>query len=159
MGPSFEGVPVLYDANSPLEDATGLANPARAGLWNRWSNFSRVIEFNPMTLEVVWQYSQPNPTADLDGDGRYLGNERLFYSFFISSAQRLLNGNTMITEGATGRVFEVTPKNQVVWEYMNPFRSAGGAGVPLIVGTVYRAYRVPYWWAPKNRDCTADSEN
>jgi len=23
-----------------------------------------IIEFNPVTLEIVWQYSQPKPTAD-----------------------------------------------------------------------------------------------
>ncbi len=59
-----------------------------------------------MTLDIVWEYSQPNPTADSNGDGEYRGNERFFYSFFISGAQRLPNGNTLMTEGATGRVLE-----------------------------------------------------
>ena len=32
-----------------------------------------------------------------------------FYSFMVSGCERLPNGNTFITEGATGRLFEVTP--------------------------------------------------
>ena len=36
---------------------------------NALSDYSRVLEFNPKTYEVVWEYTQPNPTADSDGDG------------------------------------------------------------------------------------------
>ena len=35
----------------------------------------------------------------------------------MSSAQRLVNGNTLITEANMGRVFEVTKEGEVVWEY------------------------------------------
>ena len=31
------------------------------------------------------------------------------------------NGNTLICEGAPGRIFEVTPSREIVWEYVNPF--------------------------------------
>ena len=64
-----------------------------------------------------------------------------FFSSNISGAQRLANGNTLITEGAGGRVFEVTSDRQIVWEWMNA--PAAGARTP---GTVYRAYRIPYTW-------------
>ena len=56
--------------------------------------------------------------------------------------QRLPNGNTLITEGAGGRIFEVTNDRQIVWEYMNPPTTAASR----TPGTVYRAYRVPYTW-------------
>jgi len=115
--------------------------------YNTLRNYSRVIEFNPITFEIVWQYSQPEMTADINLDGKIRGNERTFFSFFISGAQRLKNGNTMITEGATGRVFEVTRDNEIVWEYISPY-SAGGSGLQF-VGKIYRAYRVPYNFAPK----------
>ncbi|MBZ4419310.1 aryl-sulfate sulfotransferase [Myxococcus sp. RHSTA-1-4] len=105
-----------------------------------YRDFSRVIEFNPRTLEVVWEYQLVRPEA----------GERKFFSWFISSAQRLLNGNTLITEGATGRVFEVTRKGDVVWEYISPFERP----TPSAFGNaVYRAYRVPSWWLPWNREC------
>lgn len=88
---------------------------------------SRVLEVDPVTLAVVWSYTHAN-----------------FYSFNISSAQRLAHGNTLITEGAPGRVFEVTPDKRVVWEYLN----APGEGPGRLV-QVYRAYRIPYDWLPQ----------
>ena len=68
--------------------------------------FSRVIEIDPATKEIVWKY-QDNPVWN-------------FYSPRISNAQRLPNGNTLINEGSFGRFFEVTPEGDVVWEYVNP---------------------------------------
>lgn len=88
---------------------------------------SRVIEINPLTLEVIWEYRAAN-----------------FYSFNISGAQRLPNGNTLITEGAPGRVFEVNSDNEIVWEYMQ----APGEG-RFASNAVYRAYRLPYSWIPQ----------
>ena len=44
-----------------------------------------------------------------------------FYSAFISGAQRLPGGNTLICSGAQGRVFEVTREGEVVWDFENPF--------------------------------------
>ncbi len=66
------------------------------------------------------------------------------YSSFISCAQRLPNGNTMVTEGAGGRIFEVTPEYEIVWEYISPYFSKKMMG-----NAVYRAYRVPYDWVPQ----------
>jgi len=43
-----------------------------------------------------------------------------FFSAFVSGAQRLQNGNTLVCSGAAGRVFEVEANGQVVWEYLNP---------------------------------------
>ncbi len=62
----------------------------------------------------------------------------------MSAAQRLENGNTLITEGAAGRVFEVTPENEIVWEYVVPHFAADSGR-----NNIYRAYRVPYDWIPQ----------
>lgn len=91
-------------------------------------SYSRVIEFDPITFELIWQYGAAS-------------GEQNFYSQFISGAQRLPNGNTLIDIGAAGRVIEVTPGKQVVWEYQNT--NASGATAP-----VYRAYRIPPEWLP-----------
>lgn len=72
--------------------------------------------------EPIWSYSDPE-------------NER-FYAAFISGCQRLPNGNTLICSGPQGRLFEVTPEKEIVWEYWNPhggevepsFGRAGGGG-------------------------------
>ena len=69
--------------------------------------FSRVLEINPTTHEVVWSYADELVNA--------------FYTAYMGSAQRLPNGNTHITESSTGRLFEVTPAGEVVWEYIIPW--------------------------------------
>lgn len=54
-----------------------------------------------------------------------------FYSGNVSGAQRLPNGNTLLCEGANGRLTEVTPAEEVVWEYINPASAFG----PLAQGS------------------------
>jgi hypothetical protein len=61
-----------------------------------------------------------------------------FFSFMISGANRLPNGNTLITEGATGRLFEVTPERETVWEYVSPFVMGSRFGASP---AVFRAHR------------------
>jgi hypothetical protein len=116
----------------------GTPNPgAPTGNGNARRDFSRIIEYDPITLEVVWQYPPPGPGFMGSGGG-------FFYSSFMSSVQRLPNGNTLITEGSDGRIFEVTGEHEIVWEYLSPYAS-GKQKTCLI----YRAYRVPYEWVPQ----------
>jgi hypothetical protein len=42
-----------------------------------------------------------------------------FYSQFVSSAERLPNGNTLICSGLQNVLLEVTKQNQVVWNYVD----------------------------------------
>ena len=60
-------------------------------------------------------------------------------------AQRLPNGNTLITEGADGRIFELTAEKEIVWEYVNPFFGTENGRT----NRIYRAHRVPYDWVPQ----------
>jgi len=118
----------------------GAPNPGSpTGMGNALRDYSRVLEFDPVTLDIVWTTAPSQP-------GRSAGGRRgsRIYSNFISSAQRLPNGNTMITEGAGGRLLELTPGYEIVWEYVSPFfeRRMG-------LNSVYRAYRLPYEWAPQ----------
>ena len=101
---------------------------------------SRVLEINPVTKEIVWQYT----AADSNGP------PWAFYSSFISSAQRLPNGNTLIDEGMDGRLFQVTRGGKIVWEYVSPyFAPAPLFGAMTVVSNyVYRAQSVPYDWVP-----------
>ena len=43
-----------------------------------------------------------------------------FFSSFVSGAERLANGNTLICSGVEGRLFEVTASGQTVWSYQSP---------------------------------------
>ena len=70
--------------------------------------------------------------------------ERTVLQQNISSAQRLPNGNTLITAGAGGRIFEVTAQGAIVWDDTYPVFAGGNAS-----NAVYRAYRVPYGWIPQ----------
>ena len=89
---------------------------------------SRVIEVNPQTDEIEWTYEGSPPAS--------------FYSSYISGADRLPNGNTLICEGAHGRLFEVTRRGEIVWEYINPFFALDGSGMNLSNAT-FRVHRYP----------------
>jgi len=100
----------------------------------------------PLTVsnQIVWGYS---------------GLGTSFFSYYISGAQRLPNGNTLICSGLNGHMFEVTKAGKVVWEYMSPinpgyiseFVGMDADGEPLLGGdgpnrgaganAVYRCYR------------------
>ena len=86
---------------------------------------SRIVEFDPETGEEAWVYKEA-PT-------------RNFYSHHISGQQRLPSGNTLICEGLWGRLFEVTPEGELVWEYISPFENASYDG--NVVNWVFRALR------------------
>jgi len=88
-------------------------------------NRSRVIELNPHTQKIVWEYA---------------GNENdVLFTYLLGYNQRLPNGNTLITEDEKGRIIEVSPDKSIVWEYFSPFR-AGKRNE--LIATVMSAIRV-----------------
>ena len=90
---------------------------------------SRVLELDPATGAVVWQYST---------EKRLPSNSAIrhaFFSPFDGAAQRLPNGNTLLTDGDWGRAFEVTNGGTIVWELMKPDYKRS-----------YRAYRTHVNW-------------
>jgi hypothetical protein len=86
--------------------------------------WSRVIELDPLSGQIAWEYA---------GTPR-----QSFFSAYISGAQRLPNGNTLICEGDSERLLEVTPDGEIVWEFRSPYAEADTYGI-------YRATR----YAPK----------
>jgi hypothetical protein len=117
----------------------GSPNPASVtGEKYATRDYSRVLEIDPVSLQVVWKFTPKEMGRVFPVD------YSRFYSPFVSSAQRLPNGNTLITAGATGSLMEVTAEHEVVWEYIAPY---WGGIVPI--NQVYRAYRVPYEWIPQ----------
>ena len=65
------------------------------------------MEIDPITKEVVWTY-ETEGYANIK-----------FFSKTMGSQKRLPNGNTFIAEDNTGRLFQVKPDGEVVWEYVN----------------------------------------
>ena len=90
------------------------------------ASYSRVIEVDPRSSEIVWRYTDPSLFE--------------FFSPYISGAQRLANGNTLICEGCHGRIFEVTNDGETVWEYVNPYFFEE-IGAPGLNNWVFRAFR------------------
>ena len=117
----------------------GAPNPSSpTGFSSALRDYSRVLEIDPTTLKIVWRYTPIEAGFIMPVDANR------FYSPFISSAQRLPNGNTLITEGSGGRIIEVTIDHEIVWEYISPYR-----GTLMKINMVYRAYRLPYDWVPQ----------
>ena len=75
---------------------------------------SRVLEFDMKTREVVWEYKDTPMYS--------------FQSAFLSGAEILPNGNILVAEGGRGRIFQITPKGEVVWEFINPYFDKNGVG-------------------------------
>jgi Arylsulfotransferase (ASST) len=90
------------------------------------ATYSRVIEIDPRSSAMVWEYLDQSLFE--------------FFSPYISGAQRLANGNTLICEGVHGRIFEVTPAAQIVWEYVSPY-FFDEPGRPGLNNWVFRAFR------------------
>jgi len=87
---------------------------------------SRVLELDPASLEERWSYR---------------GTARdPFYTPTCGTAQRLPNGNTLITESENGRAFEVTPGGEIVWEFFSPFRAGADRE---FVATLFEVLRLP----------------
>lgn len=100
--------------------------------------------------ELTWTYTAPNKT-DL-------------YAEAISGCQRLPNGNTLICDGTAGTFFEVNPKGEKVWEYVNPVDGEKPLkrGDPIAIderghpmNAVFKIHRYPLDYAAfKGKDMT-----
>ena len=124
------------EGNILLFDNGGWAGYGYFGMPRYLRLTSRVMEINPVSLDVVWEYQHFSWRMWFPRTSEH----HRFYSSIMSSAQRLPNGNTLITEGTNARVFEVTNASNIVWEYVAPTR----------IQQLYRAYRVPPEWVPGN---------
>lgn len=69
--------------------------------------YSRLLEISISTQKVLWEY-RGNPAVT-------------FYAPCMANCQQLPNGNILVCEGDEGRVFEITAKGEIVWEFVNPF--------------------------------------
>lgn len=82
------------------------------------------VPFGP--ADPTWTYADPNPAALSSG--------------FLSSAQRLPNGNTLVCSGVQAWLFEITDEGQTVWQHTNT--QPAGSGAP---DWVFRAERFEHY--------------
>lgn len=116
--------PTMVENGNILVFDNGLHCPSTD---NVAASSSRVLEVNPETNEIEWEYKAETITS--------------FYSPICSSAQRLPNGNTLICEATKGRIFEVTRDKEIVWEFVNPLYFDYQPTYLGWTNMVYRAYR------------------
>ena len=74
-----------------------------------WHGYSRVLEFDVESRQVVWQHAGDPPSS--------------FFSLFSGSSARLENGNILASLSFAGRAQELTPAGEVVWEFVSPHRA------------------------------------
>ncbi|MBD3278757.1 MAG: hypothetical protein GF388_10695 [Candidatus Aegiribacteria sp.] len=92
---------------------------------------SRVIEVNPLTDQIEWEYTADPPES--------------FYTQSKGSAQRLPNGNTLLAESDNGRAIEVSPDGEIVWEYICPYALSDGRRSAIVRMTWYPVEMVNPW--------------
>ncbi|MFT5165143.1 MAG: hypothetical protein ACI8P3_000367 [Saprospiraceae bacterium] len=86
------------------------------------ADFSTANVFNPPWDMYSWSYTLDNNVfgpANFDITITHPTPTDL-YSTGLSSVQLLPNGNTLILSGRKGYVFEITPDDEIVWEYKTP---------------------------------------
>ncbi len=69
----------------------------------RYQGRSRVVIIDPITLDIVWEYTHEG-----------------FFTESQGMVQELPNGNFLLTESEPGRLFEITADGEIVWEYFHP---------------------------------------
>ena len=110
---------LLANGNILLFDNQGHVGPG---------GITRVIEVDPRTQEIVWTYAGTP--------------EEPFESEVRSSQARLPNGNTLITESDGGRIFEVTRRGEIVWNFVNPVRAVRAGDQEKLIPIVSWAERI-----------------
>ena len=92
---------------------------------------SSIITLDPATGEVHTAYPR-------DGDAR-------FFTRIMGAHQRLPNGNRLITESQPGRVLEVDPQGDVVWEYVQPYDDTHAALIQSAIRYDADYFQVKDW--------------
>lgn len=88
---------------------------------------SRVLQLDLNDMRIVWEYTgtKENPV----------------FSWHSSHVQKLPNGNILVTEAEAGRLFEVTPDKEIVWEYWAPSRYDFGKEDQQLIPVVFSGHR------------------
>jgi hypothetical protein len=75
------------------------------GLMNRHLyRRSTVLAVNPVSKRLAWHFGS-----------------KMFFSSTGGTQQPLPNGNVMIASSQGGRIFEITPDREIVWQWIPPF--------------------------------------
>jgi hypothetical protein len=124
-------------------------------------NEDKILIFNNGNGNPDGSYSQIQLIDPIKNDGQYyiengqsygpveantLYGQNLserFYSAYMSNAQQLPNGNILINSGSQGRIFEINPDNEIVWDYIIPLFGdvPANQGQTITSNNNFRAYK------------------
>jgi hypothetical protein len=91
----------------------------------RYREWSRIVEINPVSMEVISEIKMDD-----------------FFTYSQGYFQDLPNGNILITESEDGRVFEIDSDLNIVWEFYNPeFKELEDEDNRKIHNEIYRMTR------------------
>jgi len=111
-------------------------------------DYSAIYEIKPfLDIEGNYPLMDNNRFAPEKALWNYVAKDTLsFYASYISGAHRMENGNTFINEGPRGRLFEVSPSGDILWEYLKPYRGAirKPNGDPNGGNAVYSSFRATF---------------
>ena len=93
------------------------------------NKMSRILKYDP---------------ADQSVKVAYQGNDEHPFYIVVRGMQQLLpNNNILITEAGKGRVFEVTPEQKIVWEFINPHQ-VRNKPLLIVIAKRYKREDVPF---------------
>ncbi|MBE3122848.1 MAG: aryl-sulfate sulfotransferase [Thermoplasmata archaeon] len=80
-------------------------------------HYSTVDEIVPPVNDNGEYYLAPGSAYGPTAQTWIYSPQPSFYASHLSGAQRLASGNTLVCNGETGKIFEVTPEGATVWQY------------------------------------------
>jgi hypothetical protein len=102
--------------------------------------YTKVYEFVP-PVDAEGHYAVPDVGPFGPAGPVWTYSDDDLQTINLSGAERLENGNTLISSGNEGRLFEITPAGDIVWDYWSPY--AGPSGSSGNAFSLFRAVRIP----------------
>lgn len=95
----------------------------------RWRGWSRVLEIDPVSLDITWEYKTEDPSE--------------FFTLSQGQVQLLENGNYQLVESERGRVFEINRDGKILWEFYHPEKqNSSNSAIPDQWGKRQQIYRM-----------------
>ncbi|MEM6793099.1 MAG: arylsulfotransferase family protein [Acidobacteriota bacterium] len=94
----------------------------------RARGYSRLVELDPLTEEIVWTYRAQEPEE--------------FFTAGRGTAQLLEGGNVLVSSANQGHVFEITREGRAVWRYF--VRGESGRLVAMRAAKYPREWVIPH---------------
>ena len=140
----------------PWYGSVGLFNNRFGSDYSAATIFTPVVDTTNKTFGLIGDVWGP---AEAELNFLHPEDPTLMYSTGLSSFQVLPNDNYLLLNGRNGYAFEVTPQNEIVWEYIVPINNGNfvSQGQQAANNTTFRMKRYPTWYpAFDGRDLTPD---